>query len=209
MFHSSNLDFCAEPSLPTGWQAPAWLRIELGIFAGRLYFEYSEYKNLCVYFGIKEAGTKVEEGADDSSDGAVEDLADQPQMAWAALPQLPKAFTKKPLTFLREWLALRRKGHDFTHTPMGYLCQGKPLLESHPFFTKIEDKDVQSKESENMGKEGENGDAGSGEEDSEVEEDLFDGDMDSGDVGGDGEDTFDESQPLDENYENVTTQDAP
>ena len=45
-----------------------------------------------------------------------------------------RSFTAKPLTFLQEWLAVRRKGQDFAHTPMGHVCQGKPLAASHPFF---------------------------------------------------------------------------
>jgi len=37
-------------------------------------------------------------------------------------------------TKVREWLALRRKGQDFEHTPMGFVTGGKPLTENHPFF---------------------------------------------------------------------------
>lgn len=37
-------------------------------------------------------------------------------------------------SFLLEWLCLRRKGQDITHTPMGYLCQGRPLNSDHAFF---------------------------------------------------------------------------
>ena len=29
---------------------------------------------------------------------------------------------------------LRRKGHDITHTPMGYVCQRRLLHQNHPFF---------------------------------------------------------------------------
>jgi len=45
-----------------------------------------------------------------------------------------QSFTAKPLTFLQEWLAVRRKGQDFVNTPMGYVCQGRALKASHPFF---------------------------------------------------------------------------
>ncbi|KAH7108707.1 hypothetical protein B0J11DRAFT_390897, partial [Dendryphion nanum] len=44
------------------------------------------------------------------------------------------AFTSKMVSFLLEWLALRRKGQDIIHTPMGYLCQNRPLDSSHTFF---------------------------------------------------------------------------
>lgn len=44
------------------------------------------------------------------------------------------AFSASPAAFLLEWLALRRKGQNVTHTPVGYVCQGRPLREDHHFF---------------------------------------------------------------------------
>lgn len=38
------------------------------------------------------------------------------------------------ISFLLEWLCLRRKGQDIMHTPIGYVCQGRPLLSGHAFF---------------------------------------------------------------------------
>jgi len=38
---------------------------------------------------------------------------------------------------VHEWLALRRKGQGFEHTPMGFVTTGKPLTENHPFFRKL------------------------------------------------------------------------
>ena len=35
---------------------------------------------------------------------------------------------------MHEWIALRRKGQDFEHTPMGFVTTGKSLTENHPFF---------------------------------------------------------------------------
>ena len=35
------------------------------------------------------------------------------------IEQKAKAFSREPLTFLQEWLAVRRKGQDFAHTPRG------------------------------------------------------------------------------------------
>ncbi|EGX46168.1 hypothetical protein AOL_s00110g332 [Orbilia oligospora ATCC 24927] len=67
-------------------------------------------------------------------------------------------FTGKPLSFLQEWVTLKRKGQDFLHTPMGYHCQSKALLKSHPFFKdrtfnkvvvvekKVEDIDLDSED---------------------------------------------------------------
>ena len=33
-----------------------------------------------------------------------------------------------------EWISLRRKGQDIVHTPLGYVCQGRPLGAEHAFF---------------------------------------------------------------------------
>ncbi|GME34063.1 hypothetical protein BKCO1_7800036 [Neofusicoccum parvum] len=39
----NKLDYFAVPPLPAGYAAPRWLPIQLGLFAGRLYFEFDEY----------------------------------------------------------------------------------------------------------------------------------------------------------------------
>lgn len=44
------------------------------------------------------------------------------------------ALSANPAGFLLEWLALRRKGQDITHTPMGYVCQGWRLRKDHHLF---------------------------------------------------------------------------
>src|SRR3954471_2268109 len=82
-----------------------------------------------------------------------------------------QSFTTKPLTFLQEWLAVRRKGQDFVHTPMGQVCQGKPLLENHPFFLKYENSESK-KEYLQMRRDRVEG----VEEEVEVEVELFDAD---------------------------------
>jgi hypothetical protein len=105
----NDIQYYTVPSLPSDWTAPLWLRTELGIYSGRLYLDYSECNYLLGYLGLKTVGA--------------------PQKV---------AFTKKPLTFLQEWLAVRRKGQDFSHTPMGFICQGQKLLENHPFFQKLD-----------------------------------------------------------------------
>ena len=107
--------------------------IELGILAGRLYFEFSEYVVLCKYLGlkrdqIKPEGVEFEKGLAEVADNeaGAETIEEEPVNSDS------KVFCKKHL----EFLALRRKGQDVSHTPMGHLCQGKPLLEGHPFFAK-------------------------------------------------------------------------
>ncbi|KAF2790836.1 hypothetical protein K505DRAFT_281867 [Melanomma pulvis-pyrius CBS 109.77] len=112
MLHFNNLDYHATPQLPPDYKAPNWLKIELGIFAGRLYFEWDEFKDIQEYLGLS---------SDSSSNDDI---------------QICKrdTFAKYPLTFLHDWIAIRRKGQDFEHTPMGHLTTGKPLCADHPFF---------------------------------------------------------------------------
>lgn len=129
----NNLTYYAIPSLPEDWNAPKWLTIELGIFAGRLYFDFDEYEDLRRYLGLKPLGSGQEEEEplsptdDDGQNGALLDSQLQ-----------GKVFTAKPLQFLQDWLAVRRRGQDFSHTPMGHVCQDKPLDASHAFFAKIQ-----------------------------------------------------------------------
>lgn len=107
MLHFNSLDYHATPPLPHGFKAPAWLSVELGIFYGRLHLNWHEYAELLGYLGL-ESDLSVDVNA------------------------LP--FAAKPLTFLHEWIDIRRKGQDFEHTPMGFITTGKPLTENHAFF---------------------------------------------------------------------------
>lgn len=144
MLHFDDLDYYTMPDLPTGWQAPTRLKIELGIFAGRLYFEFNEYSDLREYLGLGKGSAELAETIDDTvtsaklygTEEAVDDITAEAERDTGA--EKAQSFTTRPLTFLQEWLAVRRKGQDFTHTPMGHVCQGKPLTASHPFFTRRE-----------------------------------------------------------------------
>ncbi|OWY47029.1 uncharacterized protein AALT_g10973 [Alternaria alternata] len=42
--------------------------------------------------------------------------------------------TTEKTRFILEWTSLRRKGQDVMHTPLGYVCQGRPLGIEHAFF---------------------------------------------------------------------------
>jgi hypothetical protein len=42
--------------------------------------------------------------------------------------------TAGTISFILEWLSLRRRGQDIMHTPLGYVCQGRPLGIEHAFF---------------------------------------------------------------------------
>lgn len=201
MLHFNDLGYYAMPDLPTVWQAPTWLKIELGIFAGRLYFEYNEYSDLREYLGFEEGSAKLAETVDDTvtsadlygTDEAVDDAA---EAGIDTRAQRKQSFTKRPLTFLQEWLAVRRKGQDFTHTPMGHVCQGKPLTASHPFFTRRENDgalipDGAAKKTD-LGKDV-SGDASSIDKVSAFSEEEYDDDEDYYD-GEDGNRTFEEGE---------------
>ncbi|KAH7268297.1 hypothetical protein B0J15DRAFT_533760 [Fusarium solani] len=88
---------------------PAWASIEVGIIAGRLYFDYREYESLLAWLGIGEVS--------DSKDAVRRGL-----------------WIDHPLKFLLEWLTYRRQTADILHTPMGYVCQGRALQATHAFF---------------------------------------------------------------------------
>ena len=133
MLHFNDLTYYAIPKLPEKWKAPTWLSVELGIFAGRLYFEYEEYTELRKYLDV---GDTTFDSADTAGDplSPVKFCRTGNEESTKSVAQPKQIFTKKPLTFLQEWLAIRRRGQDFAHTPMGYVCQDKPLHATHPFF---------------------------------------------------------------------------
>ncbi|OHE94857.1 hypothetical protein CORC01_09875 [Colletotrichum orchidophilum] len=134
MLHFSDLNFFSIPSLPPDWKAPDWLKIELGLYAGRLYFEWTEYDQLCEFLGIDQSLPLLEyldrEGSD--SDSADAQVGEKHKVHVA-----PNGLTERPLSFVQEWLAARRRGQDFVFTPMGFIAQGKTLQEDHPFFRRV------------------------------------------------------------------------
>lgn len=52
MLHFNSLNYHATPWLPEDFDIPQQLKIEWEIFAGRLYFEWSEYEGICRYLGV-------------------------------------------------------------------------------------------------------------------------------------------------------------
>jgi len=72
MLQFNQLSYHATPALPADFQAPVWLRVELGLFSGRLYMEWDEYYELLAYLGLDQ------------------DLSQHPERP---------AFANKPLTF--------------------------------------------------------------------------------------------------------------
>lgn len=94
------LNFYSIPRLPKGWKAPTWLVRDLGIFAGRTYFDYdTQYAPLCEALGLP--GPVIPVNVLDTE----MPFAEEEQKA-----MLQEPFSPSPLVFLQEWLAVRRKG---------------------------------------------------------------------------------------------------
>ncbi|KAM0427773.1 hypothetical protein ACHAPT_007229 [Fusarium lateritium] len=144
MLHFNDLKFYSLPPLPSDWHAPTWLQVELGLYSGRLYFEWGEYEQMCSLLGIQEGLSLMDEPSLDAMvDGAAdEDLAQDGVQAQAQAQKdsslSEHKLAQSPLTFLQEWLALRRRGQDFAHSPMGFVSQGKSLREDHVFFNQVQ-----------------------------------------------------------------------
>ena len=144
MLQFNNLGYYAIPAMPTGWEPPAWLTIELGIIAGRLYFAFEEYWDLQMYLGFREQVANPREKPEDTinstelqrADRRADDTPDDEDIQVSTREVL--SFTSKPLAFIQDWLAVRRKDQDFKHTPMGYICPDKRLTADHPFYTRVE-----------------------------------------------------------------------
>ncbi|RYP03732.1 hypothetical protein DL765_010402 [Monosporascus sp. GIB2] len=157
MLHFNHLKYYSIPSLPNAWAAPQWLTTELGFFAGRLYFEWSEYGSICRMLGIDESAPVLNES--DTTEGDTSDqLTDFATETSAQATIIPTTdgqgdskniknshhksqytgLTPKPFTFTQEYLAVRRRGQEISHTPMGFLCMGKPLHDNHAFFRRAE-----------------------------------------------------------------------
>ncbi|KAF7562130.1 hypothetical protein G7046_g2016 [Stylonectria norvegica] len=138
MLEFNDLTYYSIPPLSPQWKAPEWLRLELGIFAGRLYFDWSEYESTCTLLGIEEGASEEIEAAIAMMDGTADgDLPESLTEEKAPQPD-PHKLAQRPLTFMQEWLAIRRRGQDFEHTPMGFVSQGKSLHQGHVFFDQMD-----------------------------------------------------------------------
>jgi hypothetical protein len=104
MLQFSGLRYYSMPALQNEHVVPQSLTIELGIFAGRLYMEYGECAPLVKYIDN------------------------------ASINRRSDATTTETISFILEWLSLRRRGQDIMHTPLGYVCQGRSLGIEHAFF---------------------------------------------------------------------------
>ncbi|POS86765.1 hypothetical protein EPUL_003186 [Erysiphe pulchra] len=120
------------PPLSSSWCAPFWLRIEVGILTGRLYFDYSEYPKILETIGVKELDGKIIENSYKQCE-----CPQNSSTGFLKVEKAKKGFTSKPLCFLQEWIALRTQGQDFNYTPMGLICQGRPVKANDLSCTRI------------------------------------------------------------------------
>lgn len=146
MMRFDQLKFFSIPELPEGWSAPSWLRVQLGVFAGRLFFDWEDYSPICDFMGVDGSHVTPEEEEDEEGlfvsepvPGTEEEEEDADVDAQRVAPRKPAdggaAFSTMPLTCMQEWLSIRRHGQDFVQTPIGFLTQGKTLQKAHAFFS--------------------------------------------------------------------------
>ena len=122
-----SLRFYSIPALPEAWRAPAWLVCDLGIFAGRLYFDFKLQSHLLYQaLDLPSPQSLTKDRADVVAESEL----------WHVLPydettedNERQSFSPNPIQFLQEWLAIRRNGQDFSQTMMGELCRGRRLDE--------------------------------------------------------------------------------
>lgn len=110
----NRLTYYNMPPLPDEYKFPSWFTVELGIFAGRLYVSHEDCALVAEYLQMSEQGEDQMDGSAGKED----------------------TFARNPVTFMSEWLALRRQS-DIQQTPMGYILRGRieALHPEHPFFT--------------------------------------------------------------------------
>lgn len=130
MMSFNSLAFLAFPSMSPDWKPPQWLKTGLGLLAGRIHFEWEEYESLSELLGVQDSSISNMDGVEET-DPEVSDGGEGEETG------MVKTFCPRPLVFLQEWLALRRQGQDFSHTPMGFIVQDKPLHAEHPLFNEF------------------------------------------------------------------------
>lgn len=113
------------PSLPATWRAPRWLVRDLGIFAGRLYFDFDEQAH-AVYqsLGLPPPTSTIGKGSIELTEM---DLWHELPFGDQRMEAEEGPFSKTPLLFMQEWLAIRRKGQDFSQSMIGELIRGRRL----------------------------------------------------------------------------------
>ena len=129
--------YTVPPLPPNSWHAPTWLVRDLGIFAGRLYFNYHDQAHaLYQALGLPPPPLASSSQTTMANDVTELDHLESQLPLDDALPPNPEEtkpddgpFCQNPLLFMQEWLAIRRKGQDFSQSMMGQLIRGSRLEE--------------------------------------------------------------------------------
>ena len=117
----------AVPSLPASWRAPTWLVRDLGTFAGRLYFDFNN-QSRAIY---QTLGLPPPASISEDLPGELTEMDMWHELPFGDQKEEVKEgpFCKDPLLFMQEWLAIRRKGQDFSQSMVGQLIRGRRLEE--------------------------------------------------------------------------------
>ena len=154
MLHFNDLNYFAVPAVPPNWSAPIWLKVQLGIIASRLYFPFSELGHIRSFLGLDDddylTSERMANNISKSMPGKISGSTDHERYTLDQDVEEPTETAQanqsggrggraarlviNTLNFLHDWITVRGKNMDFTHTPMGYVCSGKLLTENHPFF---------------------------------------------------------------------------
>lgn len=108
------LGFYSMPPLPPQWEAPETVVFALGLFAGRLFFPWSEYGPLCSWLSSLDRNPEPKAG-----DSAVSSVASVPSIV---------------REFVQETASMRNYGAGFFHSPIGRICRERPLTMQDPCF---------------------------------------------------------------------------
>lgn len=112
----NDLRYFSIPALPNGWQVPAAIKCEIGLFAGRTYFAWGDLAMVRAALGLSsgQVATDFGFGASNSNNSS----------QWCTFS----------LEFIGKWLELRRNGQDTASSPMGHVLSGRALTEGDGFF---------------------------------------------------------------------------
>lgn len=114
-----DLSFCALPPLGL-WRAPGSVLTQLNLFSGQLYLRnFSEYKALCEFLGL--CSDPPDDNTNVSPDGFISPAAN------GGMSRTSSKFTKSPVGFVRQLVAIRCKGQAYSSSHMGKMLNGELL----------------------------------------------------------------------------------
>ena len=121
-----DLSFCAVPAVPKSWPIPAIVK-QLNLFAGQLYIRtYEEYESLCGFLGL--CSQPPNDQMEVACDGFITPL-NRSQSNVITGPTCP--FMNSPVAFLKKFIALRRKGQNFSASHFGRILNGELISREH------------------------------------------------------------------------------